>query len=94
LYSYISDEAKADGGKILVHCQAGVSRSATVTIAYILKHSKMTVMEAYRHVKSKRVIIAPNFNFMGQLMEFEQCLNLGQVQRILQPKLLGIESGV
>lgn len=88
------DEAKADGGKILVHCQAGVSRSATVTIAYILKHSKMTVMEAYRHVKNKRVIIAPNFNFMGQLMEFEQCLNLGQVQRILQPKLLGIESGV
>ncbi|XP_052058238.1 dual specificity protein phosphatase 10-like isoform X2 [Mytilus californianus] len=88
------DEARADGGKILVHCQAGVSRSATATIAYILKHSKMNVMEAYRHVKCKRVIIAPNFNFMGQLMEFEQCLNQGQVQRILQPNIPEIECDV
>ncbi|XP_063428262.1 dual specificity protein phosphatase 10-like [Mytilus trossulus] len=88
------DEARADGGKILVHCQAGVSRSATATIAYILKHSKMNVMEAYRHVKNKRVIIAPNFNFMGQLMEFEQCLNQGQVQRILQPNIPEIECDV
>ena len=89
-FLYFSDEARAEDGKILVHCQAGVSRSATITIAYILKHSKMTVMEAYRYVKSKRVIIAPNFNFMGQLMEFEQCLNQGQVQR--QPKLPEIDS--
>lgn len=94
LFFLFTDEARADGGKILVHCQAGVSRSATITIAYILKHSKMGVMDAYRHVKSKRAIIAPNFNFMGQLMEFEQCLNQGQVHRILQPKIPGIECSV
>ena len=89
-----ADEASQKGANILIHCHAGVSRSATITIAYLLKHTKMSMMDAYRFVKGKRVIISPNFNFMGQLMEFEQALNNGVCQRVLQPKLLGIESAV
>jgi len=76
------DEARKNGANILIHCQAGVSRSATVTIAYLLKHSTLTMTDAYRYVKQKRAIISPNFNFMGQLMEFEQALNEGQSPRI------------
>ncbi|CAI9744424.1 specificity phosphatase 10-like [Octopus vulgaris] len=76
------DEAKRNGAKILIHCQAGVSRSATVTIAYLLKHSTLSMTDAYRYVKQKRAIISPNFNFMGQLMEFEQSLNNGLSPRI------------
>ena len=82
-----SDEAKDAGAKILVHCQAGVSRSATITIAYILQHSYMSMTDAYRYVKGKRSIISPNFNFMGQLLDFEQCLIQGQVPRKLEPLL-------
>lgn len=88
------DEARQNGANILVHCHAGVSRSATLTIAYILKHSKMTMMDTYRYVKGKRAIISPNFNFMGQLMEFEQSLNQGTTKRILHPQLQGVESAL
>lgn len=90
----LSDEARQSGGKVLIHCQAGVSRSATITIAYILKHTRMTMIDTYKYVKGKRSIISPNFNFMGQLMEYERELNVGNSPRILQPKLHGIESSV
>ena len=88
---FSSDEAKEADATILVHCQAGVSRSATITIAYILQHSYMSMTDAYRYVKGKRSIISPNFNFMGQLLEFEQCLVQGKVGRKLEPLLDEVE---
>ncbi|CAL1534021.1 unnamed protein product [Lymnaea stagnalis] len=88
------DDARQNNAKILIHCHAGVSRSATITIAYLLKHTRMAMADAYKFVKGKRAIISPNFNFMGQLLEFEQDLNEGVSPRILQPRLQGIESSV
>jgi len=81
------DACRKSGGRVLVHCQAGVSRSATVTIAYLMKKSLLSMTDAYRYLKTKRDIIAPNFNFMGQLMEFEQVLNSGKVMRDLESPL-------
>uniref|UniRef100_A0A8C6UU07 protein-tyrosine-phosphatase n=1 Tax=Neogobius melanostomus TaxID=47308 RepID=A0A8C6UU07_9GOBI len=57
---------------VLVHCQAGVSRSATVVIAYLMKHTLMTMTDAYKYVRSRRPVVSPNLNFMGQLLEFER----------------------
>ncbi|GFN89332.1 dual specificity protein phosphatase 10 [Plakobranchus ocellatus] len=88
------NDARQNGSKVLIHCHAGVSRSATVTIAYLLKHTRMAMADAYKFVKGKRFIISPNFNFMGQLLEFEQDLNQGISPRILYPRLQGIESSV
>jgi len=46
-----------------VHCAAGVSRSASIVIAYLMKINHWTFENAYSFVKSKRKIIDPNFGF-------------------------------
>ncbi|CAL1586741.1 unnamed protein product [Knipowitschia caucasica] len=88
------EEAQQSGTGLLIHCQAGVSRSATIVIAYLMKHTWMTMADAYKYVKTRRPIISPNLNFMGQLLEFEEDLNNGLTPRILAPKLTGVETVV
>ncbi|XP_078413135.1 dual specificity protein phosphatase 10 [Cetorhinus maximus] len=88
------EEAHQSSKGLLIHCQAGVSRSATIVIAYLMKHTRMTMTDAYKFVKGKRPIISPNLNFMGQLLEFEEDLNNGVTPRILTPKLVGVETVV
>ncbi|TDG96455.1 hypothetical protein EPR50_G00228460 [Perca flavescens] len=68
------EKAKASNARVLVHCLAGISRSATIAIAYIMKRMDMSLDEAYRFVKEKRPTISPNFNFLGQLLDFEKKL--------------------
>jgi protein-tyrosine phosphatase len=61
--------------KVLVHCQVGMSRSATIVIGYLLrKFPEMTLSKAHRFVKSKRPIVNPNDGFMRQLKSFERIL--------------------
>jgi hypothetical protein len=68
------DLAKNASSGVLIHCQAGVSRSPTIAVAYLMKYYPMAMSEAYKFVKTRRSIISPNLNFMGQLFEFEQGL--------------------
>jgi hypothetical protein len=68
----IIDRARAAGQTILVHCQCGVARSATVIIAYVMKTLKMPMQEAYNHVKRLAPPISPNLSLLFQLREFEQ----------------------
>jgi len=53
---------------VLIHCHAGISRSATIILAYLMINEKLSLGEAFKYVQSKRKIISPNLNFMGQLM--------------------------
>ena len=62
------------GGRVFVHCHAGISRSATVCIAYMMKYSKLSLTTAYDFVKGKRPCISPNLHFMGQLLELQHRL--------------------
>lgn len=71
-----SDEARSKKCGILVHCLAGISRSVTVTVAYLMQKRNLSLNDAYDFVKRKKSNISPNFNFMGQLLDFERTLGL------------------
>ena len=63
-----------DKEKILVHCMAGASRSATIVIAYIMWNKKMKFNNALNLVKSKRAVVNPNRGFKEQLKIFDKLL--------------------
>ncbi|KAH3819225.1 hypothetical protein DPMN_120959 [Dreissena polymorpha] len=68
------DEARDLKQGVLVHCLAGVSRSVTITVAYLMQTKKLSLNAAYDYVKTCKPNISPNFNFMGQLLEFQRSL--------------------
>jgi atypical dual specificity phosphatase len=58
--------------RVLVHCLAGMSRSATIVIAYLLATTSMTAGEATEFVRSKRRVVRPNYGFAKQLEQYER----------------------
>ncbi|CAO3608761.1 unnamed protein product [Cunninghamella blakesleeana] len=64
-------EALHQGGKVLVCCNGGMSRSPCFVIAYIMECFKVDAREAYHFVQSKRLCINPNDSFKSQLKEYE-----------------------
>jgi atypical dual specificity phosphatase len=58
-------------GRALIHCVAGVSRSATLLVAYLMLHKGMTLLEAYYFVRRRRPCVQPNQAFRLQLATFE-----------------------
>jgi len=65
-----------NSGSVLVHCQRGVSRSASIVIAYLIKYHKMTLENAFIHTKQRRILTSPNIGFWKELMAFvNECEN-------------------
>ena len=56
--------------RILVHCQAGISRSASVVIALVAKLYGLHYHEALELVKNKRPIVNPNEGFHNTLISY------------------------
>ncbi|EFX83149.1 hypothetical protein DAPPUDRAFT_302119 [Daphnia pulex] len=73
------DEALRSGGIVLVHCHAGISRSATIVAAFLMIKRGMTAQEAIRVIRSRRSI-RPNAGFMQQLCDLNETL-LGERRR-------------
>ena len=65
------------GGRSLVHCLAGVSRSATLVLAYLLKYTTLSLHQAFVHLHSIRPCVRPNIGFFRQLIEWELRLRGG-----------------
>jgi hypothetical protein len=59
------------GGRVLVHCGAGISRASTAIMSFLMFGSGMPLDEAYSLVKAVRPIILPNRGFLRQLRQYE-----------------------
>jgi len=68
-------ECKKKGEKVFVHCQKGISRSASIVLAYLVAGENLTLSESYTLTKQARKFIKPNKGFAKQLGEFEMELN-------------------
>jgi protein-tyrosine phosphatase len=72
-------EAGRFHGSVLVHCQKGVSRSASVVVAYLMKHRGLTLNDALKYLRLRRPEVKPHEAFMHQLGQFEQQLQVSPI---------------
>jgi protein-tyrosine phosphatase len=80
-YRWIA-EALANKGRVLVHCFAGVSRSATVAAAFLMQSNKVpSVNDALDLIRKARHCIMPNSAFLIQLRKLERTLINRSLQR-------------
>lgn len=67
IHSWISREQT-----VLVHCRAGVSRSASVVMAYLMQYQNYSLHDAFFLVRAHRSVVSPNIGFMEKLGNFEE----------------------
>jgi protein-tyrosine phosphatase len=71
------EQYRVEGHRVLVHCHAGISRSPSVVLAYLMKWNQLTLYDAWNMVFLKRPIIRPNSGFSKTLLNLEtEFLNL------------------
>ncbi|NXI63913.1 DS13B phosphatase, partial [Anseranas semipalmata] len=75
---YIRAALNSPRGKVLVHCAMGISRSATLVLAFLMICENMSLADAIQAVRSHRGI-CPNSGFLEQLRELD--LQLGREKR-------------
>lgn len=69
------NDAIQNGGKVLVHCLKGASRSAALVASYLISKKNYSCAAAIGLMKEKRKAVKPNDGFIQQLMEYEQEIN-------------------
>ncbi|XP_058226485.1 dual specificity protein phosphatase PHS1 isoform X3 [Rhododendron vialii] len=69
------DHVEQTGGKVLVHCFEGRSRSATVVLAYLMLRKKLTLSEAWNKLKRVHRRAQPNDGFAKILLELDKKLH-------------------
>ena len=79
IYKYFRETNKfieqglKDGYGVFVHCAGGVSRSATIVIAYMMYKMEISMADSLSLLKEYRRCISPNRGFMFQLKQYQEC---------------------
>ena len=72
-------------GKVLVHCQMGMSRSGAVVAAFLMKCHSLRLKEALRTLRQRRPCVKPNKGFMEQLREYDVQIFGAQASPVSSP---------
>jgi protein-tyrosine phosphatase len=72
----IISEALNNNKNVIVHCAAGMSRSPTLVIAYLMIENRWSYEATYNYVRSRRGIVEPNIGFVKQLKALEYRLKM------------------
>ena len=70
-YKFINEQI-TKGNSVLVHCQAGISRSATIIISYLMLRNKQTYSHVLDYIRSKRSKVEPNLGFCMKLLSLNK----------------------
>ncbi|KAK1428934.1 hypothetical protein QVD17_17774 [Tagetes erecta] len=65
------DESRKNGS-VLVHCFAGVSRSAAIITAYLMRTERLSLEDALESLRQSNESVCPNDGFLEQLTMFEE----------------------
>ncbi|KAK4777828.1 hypothetical protein SAY87_018015 [Trapa incisa] len=68
VFDYFED-VREQGGRVLVHCCQGVSRSTSLVIAYLMWREGQSFEDAFQYVKAARGVTNPNLGFACQLLQ-------------------------
>ncbi|GAX84563.1 hypothetical protein CEUSTIGMA_g11984.t1 [Chlamydomonas eustigma] len=69
--AFIQEGMLEPGGRVLVHCQAGRSRSVAILLAYLMWSKSMTAEQALQKVKAIHSLAEPNEGYWAQLLLFQ-----------------------
>ncbi|XP_055670356.1 protein phosphatase Slingshot homolog 3 isoform X1 [Falco peregrinus] len=78
---------RAGGGRVLVHCRMGLSRSAATVLAYAMKEFGWPLERALRHVRHCRPGVLPNPGFMRQLDFYQGILQASRHSSLWEPRV-------
>jgi predicted protein tyrosine phosphatase len=65
-------KAIKNGGTILVHCHAGVSRSATIVLLHRMINHGQRLKDAMDHLRRSRSFVNPNAGFWSMLEDVDR----------------------
>ncbi|RVW21346.1 Protein-tyrosine-phosphatase MKP1 [Vitis vinifera] len=71
VFDYFED-VREQGGRVLVHCCQGVSRSNSLVIAYLMWREGQSFEDAFQYVKAARGVTNPNMGFACQLLQCQK----------------------
>lgn len=71
VFDYLED-VREQGGRVLVHCCQGISRSTSLVIAYLMWRDGQSFENAFQYVKSARQVTNPNMGFACQLLQCQK----------------------
>ncbi|KAL3152607.1 hypothetical protein ABBQ32_001625 [Trebouxia sp. C0010 RCD-2024] len=80
------NEAEHSGGKLLLHCHEGKSRSVTLALAYLMQTKDWTLKQALTFVTEHRPCASPNAGFMTQLLTLEEKLHGKKTVKVKRTK--------